>query len=69
MVIRESDKFYKELQNIEKEIDENNTKDELQKLYKERLLPLYKKSYSTGQMSEIVRLKSVMEMKYKLLKD
>lgn len=68
-LFRKSDIFLKKTEEIEKMIDVYNTKSELQEYYKSVLLPLYNDVYSSGQRHELNRLVSMMEMKYKLLKD
>lgn len=64
---RKSEEFLKKVKEIENNIDECNTKDELQNLYKTEVRPLYDKIWTIGQSSELKRVISVMEMKYKLL--
>jgi len=65
--IRKSEIFFKELKNIEKLVDEYDTEVELRKLYNDRLIPLYKKSLSMNQTSELNIVRSLLNLKYRTI--
>ena len=65
---KESEKFWDGAKELEKLIDEADTRDKLQELYQSKFMEVHKLSSASVQYSEVKRLKSLMEMKYKLIK-
>ena len=65
---KQSDKFWGGVKELEKLIDEKNTRDELEELYQTKFKELHKLCAGPPHFTEMKRLKSIMEMKYKLIK-
>lgn len=65
---KQSDKFWKSAHDLEKLIDETNTKEGLEKLYENEFKETNKLSMGGAHYTEMKRLDSVIKTKYKYIK-
>ena len=65
---KQSDKFWGSVHNLEKLIDETNTKEGLEKLYENDFKETNKLSMGGAHYTEMKRLDSVIKTKYKYIK-
>jgi sensor histidine kinase YesM len=68
-IIRESSKYWQYSEQLEKLIEQANTKNELDEIYKNEFQELRKLSMGNPHFYETKRIYTMLEMKYKFLKE